>query len=98
VLGQIDTAHATFADLAEQLVLAKTEALMSPSEQLFSLPLGDEVLGNQQIGEAMLVVERGLAVFGGGFLRNDVSLPSSTRLLRRNRSTNLLVVTFVIAL
>src|SRR4051812_1471505 len=31
------------------------------------------------------------------FSRNDVSLASSTRLLRRNRSTNLLVVTLVIA-
>ena len=69
MLGQVDAAHAALADLAEQLVLAEAEALVLPGEQLVGLPPRDEVLRDQQLGQAILVLERGLAVGGRGFLK-----------------------------
>ena len=64
VLGQVDAAHAALADLAEQLVFAEAEALVLPGEQLVGLPPRDEVVRDQQLGEPILVFERGLAVGG----------------------------------
>ena len=69
MLGQVDAAHAALADLAEQLVLAQAEALVLPGEQLVGLPPRDEVFRDQQLGEAILVLERGLAVGRRGFLK-----------------------------
>jgi hypothetical protein len=69
VLGQVDAAHAALADLAEQLVFAEPEALMLPGEQLVGLPTRDEVFRNQEFGQAVLVLERSLAMGHRGFLK-----------------------------
>ena len=97
VFGQVDAAHAALADLAEQLVLAQAEALVLPGEQLIGLPPRDEVFRDQQLGEAILVLERGLAVGRRGFLKKRRELGLVDEVASSNRSTNLLVVTLVIA-
>ena len=51
VLGEINAAHAAFADLAKQLVFAETEAFVLAGQQFIGLPAGDEVVCDQQLGQ-----------------------------------------------
>jgi len=62
---------------------------MLPASSLSACHRVIEVLRDQHLGELLLVLERGLAMGRRGLLNNAVSLASSTRLLRLNRSTNL---------
>ncbi len=62
MFSEVDAAHAAFADLAEQLVLAETEAFVLAGQQFIGLPTRDEVVCDQQFGEAILVFEDCLAL------------------------------------
>ncbi len=62
VLSEINAAHAAFADLAEQLVFAETEAFVFAGQQFISLPTRDEVVCDQKFGQSILVFEDCLAL------------------------------------
>ena len=57
VLGQINAAHAAGANVAQQLVLAEEEALVSPFEQIVALPAGEETGGDQCSGKEIGVFQ-----------------------------------------
>ena len=69
VLGEVDAAHAALADLAEQLVFAEAEAFVLAGQQLVGLPARDEIGLDQQLGQTILVFERGFAVLGAWSFR-----------------------------
>ena len=67
VLGEVHLAHAALAQVPQQLVLAEHEALVLAGQQLFGLPLGEQVrrdhLGGQLLGRLrrLATVARGEA-------------------------------------
>src|SRR4051794_8203542 len=85
VLGEVDAAHAALADLAQELVLAQSEALVLAGEQLVGLPARDKPLFDEKIGESLLVLERCLAVLRCGFLeeRRELGLVNEVTTLKQ---------------
>ena len=43
MIGQVNAAHSAGADVTQQLILAKKEALVFSTEQLGAVPLGNEL-------------------------------------------------------
>ena len=55
VLGEVDVAHAPFADLAEELVFAEPETAMLTGEELVRLPTRQQAVFDQKLGDLLLV-------------------------------------------
>jgi hypothetical protein len=69
MLGQVNVAHAAFADLTYQFVLAEAEALVPSGQQLVGLPAREQSFFDQELGQARMIFEHGVAVASRGLFK-----------------------------
>ena len=74
VLGQVDLAHAPFAEMPQQLVLAEFESLVFAGKQLVRLPIGNQLRLDKCCGQRFLpfgeLAVVGLSILGEKFFES----------------------------